>query len=213
MKRIIGGLLFCLFIGLSTNSPCQINFQSIQPVHVPRDLDVFKIYVVGGTTHTACSYTVTSTSLTVRGAGLSPKSTGFVLADFSTYAQLETVLVASTALVVGGDGDIVVTFSTRCYTSDNPVRMTVGTGNCRGTDQEAMLTQNDTNAIIYTIPPDYRGIHIADCSLNAVFNGECFLSIYDGATSTNTLIRKEELGVSGLDGQLGVSGEGYFSGS
>jgi hypothetical protein len=211
MKKCLIALAF-LFCSIPLFS--QVNPETKTPIYFGRSLNTFNVYTVGGSTTTSATYFIGTSSInfTTTG-GLYPGTTSFALSAY-TLNQLVSKLNSLPATTVGAEGGIVAVLSSTTWGDDSSIRLIQGTSNyIKGSVNVKTITQSDTNHLSYTFPRP-SGInkwHLADVSANVTYTGTTYINIYDGVTSTNTLIRHEKFVQSGVDNQMDLSGTGYFS--
>ena len=211
MKKCLIALAFLL---LSIPVFSQVNPETVTPIYFQSNLDVMTVYIVGGSTTTSATYFVGTSSInfTTTG-GLHPGTTGFVFTNY-TISSLVSGLNSVPATTAGAEGGIVARLSTACWGGDSPVRLIQGTSNyIKGSNNAKTITQYDTNHMMYTLPKldSSSKWHVADVSANITYTGSTYINIYDGVTSTNTVIRHEKFVASGTDNAMDISPTGYLS--
>ena len=225
MKKLTA-LLLCLF-ALSSLAYSQVEPQPWypnpeRPVRQAYTLNGLTLYCVGGSTTTAAYYGVFgSTGITLRTVdGLYPGTTefAFINTDANTIRTLITTIrnLAKTG-VKGAEGGWIVKLSTVSYGGNPTYNLTnIGMTSCKGQALEKTATVNTTTGISQLFDKKNLDVnqiwHITKCLINVTYaSGTPQLFVYDGVSSTNTVIDQETVVASGKDGRADICDIGTFT--
>jgi len=224
MKKI-AMLLVCLFaltsLVYSQVDPSPWYPNPERPLRVPYTLNALTLYCVGGSTVTGATYGVFgSTGITLRTIdGFLAGTTEFTFTngDADTLDHLiTTIRNLSKTAVKGAEGGWVIKLATGSYGGNPTYNLTNKAQTaCYGRANEKTATVNTTTGISYLFDKSKLDVnqiwHITKCMINVTYgSGTPYLYVYDGCTSTNTVIDQETVVASGKDGRADICDIGTF---
>lgn len=202
------------------------NTNTITPVVQPWSLDALEIYMVGGATTTAATFTVFADSIAFTTAdGLYPGTTEYVFADTDkdTLGELVTYLNAVPADTVGAEGGIVAAVKQGCYDGSPSVSLATNTA----TDIFGVAAKHtialDTGTqlgISYIFPVTMLGdkreqFHITGINTNVTYgSGSVEIKVYDGDKTTDTCLLRYKANATTVETPvLSIPQDGTLAGS
>lgn len=205
------------------NVYAELTSETLEPIVFDRSTNAITVYIVGGATTTAASYTVFADSIAFTTAdGLYPGTTHFVFADTDKDTLEEFVNYCNDVSVTtpGAEGGIVAAIVNGCYDKGATTDLTAGTdATILGVANIATITMDAILGISYILPasglaPEQR-YHITGINTNVTFaSGTVYLKIYDGDDHTDTNLLKYEIDVTATETPIrSIPNNGDLAGS
>lgn len=224
MKKLL--LTIGLFVSLLGTAYAERNTNTITPVVQDWSLNALEIYVVGGSTTTAATFTVFADSISFTTVdGLYPGTTEYVFADTDkdTLVELIDFLNAVPATTAGAEGGIVASIVQGCYDGDASENLEAHAAtDCFGSTAKHTLAL-DAGAqlgISYVFPVTKLGdkreqFHITGINSNVTYaSGSAEIKVYDGDKTTDPVLLRYKANATTVETPvLTIPQDGTLAGS
>lgn len=223
MKRL---LILAASLFMAGVAFAERNSNTVQPVVQAWSLDALEIYVVGGSTTTAATFTVFADSISFTTAdGLYPGTTEYVFADTDkdTLGELVDYLNAVPADTVGAEGGIVASIVQGCYDGDASENLEahVATSILGAANVHTLaLDAGAQLGISYIFPLSELGnkrkeFHITGINTNVTYgSGSVEIKVYDGDSTTDTCLLRYKANATTVETPvLSIPQDGTLAGS
>jgi hypothetical protein len=223
MKKITTIIVAMLAFSYALAAP---NAETMNPFVVSLDSKAVTMYIVGHATTSAASYVVTATSISfITAGGLHAGATGYLFQDanLATLSSFKSYLEAKSTDTVGLEGGIVITIPNGVYSANSLAisSLTITGGKsilgASAAKTEYFAGTGGIYGLQYTMPARTlnrdQQYHITAFTINATYgSGSVQANIYDGPTSTATVLGTYKVAATTVDTQISMPG-GYFAGS
>jgi hypothetical protein len=220
MKKIL--LYLGTILMLASPAMAGVNSNTLSPTVFELNKTALTMYVVGGATTTAATYTVWADSITLTTVGgLHPGTTQYVFADTDkdTLGEFIAFLNSVPTTTAGAEGGIVATITEGAYDGNATSELTATAEvDVFGSSKISTLSMDNVRGISYLIPTSrqYRGyqFHVTGLNANATYtSGSVILKAYDGDKSTDTEILRYKMNATTAETPIVLPSNGDFVGS